>query len=69
MSGWSYEGERESTLATDAMTQGEYLQAAVAQYAAAHGAHAPEREWILSPFDTWERNPYYRGPRTECPES
>lgn len=26
------------------------------------GAQVPEQAWILSDFDTWERNPHYTGP-------
>lgn len=33
------------------------------EYARTVGADRPERPWILTDFDTWERNPYYRGPR------
>jgi hypothetical protein len=28
----------------------------------------PERCWILTPFDTWERNPNYVGPEEPHPE-
>jgi hypothetical protein len=45
-----------------------YLQEAVAEYARQHGAVETERAWILSPFDTWERNPSYRGPAVPHPE-
>lgn len=45
-----------------------YLHEAVAEYAANHGALATDREWILSPFDTWERNPYYTGNPGRHPE-
>jgi hypothetical protein len=34
---------------------------AVRQYAYAIGYETPERAWILSPFDTWEPNPFYVG--------
>ena len=66
----SYEAwrEREDALAQEAMTQAEYMSCAVAQYAAAHGAESPEVPWILSPFDTWERNPAYQGPAAPHPE-
>lgn len=31
------------------------------------GQDHPDQEWILSNYDTWYRNPYYEGPRTdEC---
>jgi len=51
------------------LTQGEYLTMAVREYAAAHGAEDPTREWILSPFDTWEPNPFYKGERHPDPET
>lgn len=49
-------------------SQGEYLTMAVREYAREHGAMEPDRAWILSPFDTWERNPFYRGPPVRHPE-
>lgn len=33
------------------------------------GAECPEREWISTPFDSWERNPFYRGHRHVDPET
>lgn len=63
-----YEREREEALAEEAMSEGEYLSAAVRQYAAAYGEQEPAKPWILSPFDTWERNPYYNGPPVPHPE-
>lgn len=50
------------------MSDGEYMTAAVGQYASAHGADAPDSAWILSPFDTWEKNPHYKGPKQPHPE-
>lgn len=41
----------------------------VAEYARNHGALRPEAAWILSPFDTWEANPFFVGPRPPHPES
>jgi len=63
-----YQRERQDALAQEALTQGEWTSLAVAQYAGAYGEGAPDREWILSPFDTWERNPYYQGPPGRHPE-
>ena len=60
--------EREEALAQDALSQGAWNRMAVNQYAAAHGAEEPERAWILSPFDSWEPNPHYRGPPVRHPE-
>lgn len=45
-----------------------YLQEAVAEYASEHGRLDTDRAWILSPFDTWERNPFYQGPPQSHPE-
>lgn len=28
-----------------------------------------DRQWICSNYDTWERNPYYRGPEQPHPEA
>ena len=41
----------------------------VAEYTRNHGALNPETAWILSPFDTWEANPSFVGPRPPHPES
>jgi hypothetical protein len=32
------------------------------------GLDSPDQEWILSPYDVWERNPAYTGPRGPHPE-
>lgn len=32
-------------------------------------ADNPERCWVLTPYDTWERNPNYTGPEEPHPES
>ena len=53
---------------SDSLTSGEYMSAALRQYAAAHGADRPESQWVLSPFDTWELNPHYDGPNQPHPE-
>lgn len=45
-----------------------YLQEAVGEYTRNHGHDQPEREWILSPFDTWEKNPWYTGKPGRRPE-
>jgi hypothetical protein len=63
-----YEEEKERVLAEEAMSEGEYMSEALHQYASAHGAERPQCAWILSPFDTWERNPYYNGPEVAHPE-
>jgi hypothetical protein len=32
------------------------------------GQFCPDTAWILSDFDTWERNPHYKGPEVPQPE-
>jgi hypothetical protein len=32
------------------------------------GSDNPDQCWILTPFDTWERNPAYTGPDQPHPE-
>jgi len=46
-----------------------YLQEAVQEYAQEHGRDNRDCAWILSPFDTWERNPFYEGPAVRHPEA
>ncbi len=41
----------------------------VDEYTRNHGVLRPEAAWILSPFDTWEANPFFSGPRPPHPES
>lgn len=41
---------------------------AVQEWAYNYGADRPERPWILSDWDTWERNPHYCGPAVPHPE-
>lgn len=33
------------------------------------GLDDPEREWILSDYDTWHHNPHYSGPKGRHPEA
>lgn len=40
----------------------------VDQYTSVYGAEKTDCQWILSPFDTWERNPHYNGPDQGHPE-
>ena len=42
--------------------------AAVREYASIAGSEHPDRAWILSPYDTWERNPHYQGPPVRHPD-
>lgn len=39
-----------------------------AEFARNAGHDNPDHEWILTPFDTWERNPFYCGPKGRHPE-
>ncbi len=38
-----------------------YAQQACREYAFNVGQCEPEREWINTPLDSWERNPFYHG--------
>lgn len=38
------------------------------EYAYNAGMHEPERAWICTPWDTWEPNPFYKGPPVRHPE-
>lgn len=55
-------------LRDEKMTQGEYVSSAVNQHAAALGFENRKQAWILSPFDTWGKNPYYTGPPVPHPD-
>lgn len=63
-----YEDEMDAALAQDAMNQGEYAAAAVRQYAAVYGEADTASAWVLTPYDTWERNPFYVGEPQPHPE-
>ena len=39
------------------------------EYARNAGSDRPKNPWILTPWDTWERNPYYSGPEAPHPEN
>lgn len=44
-------------------------QEAVREYTEVVGHEHTDRQWILSPYDSWELNPFYRGepqPHPEC---
>jgi len=41
---------------------------AAREFASNVGSEDTTRAWILSPFDSWERNPYYQGPDVPHPE-
>ena len=42
---------------------------AAKEYARNAGADRPECAWILTPWDSWEVNPYYTGEPVPHPES
>jgi hypothetical protein len=45
-----------------------FEQEAVREYTRHVGAEHPDQEWILSPFDSWEKNPFYTGKPGRHPE-
>jgi hypothetical protein len=50
------------------MSDGEYYSMAFKEYAREHGRENPDQAWINTPMDTWEPNPFYRGPPVRHPE-
>lgn len=44
-------------------------QEAAREQAYNEGRDNPGRAWVLTFFDTWERNPFYAGPPVPHPES
>ncbi len=38
------------------------------EYARNYGMERPEQAWVLTPWDTWEANPCYQGPKVRHPE-
>jgi len=38
------------------------------EYARNAGSEKTDTEWILTPWDTWEHNPFYRGKPGRHPE-
>ncbi len=42
---------------------------AMAEYARNVGVEDTDRAWILTSFDVWVQNPFYRGPTRPHPES
>jgi len=53
--------EYDAAMEQEAMSQGEYMSAAVRQWAGVYGEDRPDDRWVLSPFDTWENNPHWNG--------
>ncbi len=44
------------------------LEVACREYAQNYGAEYPRSQWLLTPWDTWERNPHYVGLDQPHPE-
>jgi len=63
-----YLNEYQDAMDQDAMSQCEYNTAAIAEYASAYGVTDTTSAWVLTPFDSWERNPHYVGLRIPHPE-
>lgn len=40
----------------------------VKEWARNVGATRPDQEWLLTDYDSWERNPFYSGPPGRHPE-
>lgn len=39
------------------------------QFAGVHGEERQDQAWLLSDYDVWVANPYYKGPPEPHPES
>lgn len=42
---------------------------AMHEFARNVGRERPESAWILTPYDVWQANPFYTGPKVAHPES
>jgi len=60
--------EYQRVMAEEAMSEGEYMAEAMYQHTVAYGEERPDDEYLLSPFDTWEKNPWYAGEPGPHPE-
>jgi len=45
-----------------------HIQGAVREYVSIVGQSHTDCQWILSPYDSWEKNPCYNGPDQRHPE-
>ena len=45
-----------------------YMREAVREWVWTVGQDRADQQWVLSDYDTWERNPHYRGPDQGHPE-
>ena len=53
---------------SEQLSDSEYMSETLHQYAGVYGEDRPDQEWILSPYDTWEKNPHYTGLPGRHPE-
>lgn len=44
------------------------MQEAHAEMIQIFGMENPDRQWILTDYDVWEKNPFYNGPEQQHPE-
>ena len=65
---WNFNQEQENSQWNEGLTQGQRMQGACREYAHNYGAEHPDREWLLTDFDTWERNPCFTGTPGPHPE-
>ena len=45
-----------------------YMRESVRSWLWTVGQDRPDQQWLLSNYDTWERNPHYNGPDQGHPE-
>ena len=45
-----------------------FMQEAVREWVWNVGQDRADQQWVLSDYDTWERNPHYTGPDQDHPE-
>ena len=60
--------EREDALWNESLSQGAAYQSSAREWAASVGSENPHLEWISTNYDTYERNPFYRGAPGPHPE-
>lgn len=58
---WSCQEEYDNAMWNDSLTQGQQMTGACKEFAHNAGQDRPEEEWLLTSWDTWERNPHYQG--------
>jgi hypothetical protein len=45
-----------------------HIQDAIREWVWIVGQDRPDVQWLLSDYDSWERNPHYNGPEQRHPE-